>query len=581
MKKHLSFIYKLWNILSPFHVRFYLQLFIILIAQLLVIAAAFLNGSILNSLVKMEWQTVFFLFAAFLFVNLIETLMYYFDQSNRVKHLDQTLFQFLQEFSMKKILHLTQEQHIEEHSALKLSIVARGESAVQGIIEKIATSVIPTLVLVSISSITLSFLHPFLGIILVFVFITIFTWSYLFQKNHYPNIRKNRDNWNMQQKERVEAFEHLTLIKTLAREHFFIKKFMEKRNEVVHHHLFTVLRSVKNNSKRNAFIELCIVFTLGVAVYLYYQNIFAVGVIYTVFSLVNRIYWNISSLSGIMREIPQQYADVEKYLTIIEKEPSFKEGGSSKEKVDGDIVFSNVGFKYQKGESPLFTNLSFTIPKGKIIAIIGESGSGKSTISKLLLRFYDYNSGSITIGGTELRNFTIQHLRESIGYVEQHVDLLDDTIEENILFGVKETQREAKRLLVELIAKKARIDQLYHRLGELKLKTLVGERGVKLSGGERQRVGIARAIIKDPNILIFDEATSALDTENEAKVMEAIREVSQGKTTIIIAHRLSTIKDADTITILDKGVVVDQGSHSELLKRSEYYKNLLKHHGNI
>jgi ATP-binding cassette subfamily B protein AbcA/BmrA len=170
-----------------------------------------------------------------------------------------------------------------------------------------------------------------------------------------------------------------------------------------------------------------------------------------------------------------------------------------------------------------------------------------------------------------------KHLREHIGYVEQHVDLLDDTVRENILFGVPDTSRKSAEQKMEETAKHARIDQFYHRLGEKKFDTVVGERGIKLSGGERQRIGIARAIIKDPEILIFDEATSSLDTENEKYVMDAIADVSKGKTTIIIAHRLSTVRDADKIIVMDKGRVVGEGTHEELMRSNDMYKNLVAH----
>jgi ABC-type multidrug transport system fused ATPase/permease subunit len=176
-----------------------------------------------------------------------------------------------------------------------------------------------------------------------------------------------------------------------------------------------------------------------------------------------------------------------------------------------------------------------------------------------------------------LRDIDASYLRKNIGYVEQHVDLFDDTVEENILFGVKDEERVEAQNKLEEVAQKARITEFYNRLGEKRFGAFVGERGIKLSGGERQRIGIARAIIKNPKILIFDEATSSLDTENEKYIQEAIEEVSKGKTTIIIAHRLSTIKGADKIIVMDKGTIVAEGTHEELLKNSKHYQTLVEH----
>lgn len=187
-----------------------------------------------------------------------------------------------------------------------------------------------------------------------------------------------------------------------------------------------------------------------------------------------------------------------------------------------------------------------------------------------------WNSGDIRIGGISLRDMSAKSLREHTGYVEQHVDLFDDTLKENILLGIHKDELKSKESILEDIALKAHIDQFYHRLGEKKFDTVLGERGIKLSGGERQRVGIARAIIKNPEILIFDEATSSLDSENEKYVMEAINEVSKGKTTIIIAHRLSTVRNADKIIVMDKGSIIAEGTHNELLLQSKEYRALVE-----
>jgi ABC-type multidrug transport system fused ATPase/permease subunit len=282
------------------------------------------------------------------------------------------------------------------------------------------------------------------------------------------------------------------------------------------------------------------------------------------------------TITVTMRNIPLRFVELDKYLEIIDKEPDFVEESDVKFK-DGDITFDHLSFKYPKGDSNVLDDISITLPRGKKIAFVGHSGSGKTTITRLLLRAYDYTDGSIKIGKVELRDIDAHSLRRAIGYVEQHVDLFDDTVRNNILFGVDDKHMKEAEKDLESVAKLARIDEFYHRLGEEKFETQIGERGIKLSGGERQRIGIARAIIKNPSILIFDEATSALDTINEKYIKEAIDNVSRDRTTIIIAHRLSTVQNSDLIIVMDSGKIVAHGTHTHLLETSTHYQDLVNH----
>lgn len=577
MKKYLHDISKMWMVLKPFHRHFYFQLGLIFLSQFLVVAFAYLSSSLLNNLVAKDIRTITVLLPIWTLLTAVDIYIDYLMQINREKNLDQTLSQHLQEFSLRKILNLTIAQHIEDHSALKLTIVYKGESAVQTIIDRIVTTIIPSLTLVMFTLGTLFYYNVAIASFSLCAIVVIFCYSYYVNKKRTPLILQNRDNWNEQNKIRTEAFTHLQLVKSLNREDGFVKKYIANRLSIVKYHLMVRLSGVKVNSIRYTITEASSLSTIALASYLFLQGVFPVGVIYLIWSITNRVYWQISSLSNTMREIPNLYADTEKYLSIIDMEPAFDEAGSKKADLSQDIVIKNLSFSYPKGDRPVFDNISLTIPANKTTALVGASGSGKSTIAKLLLRAYDYDTGSITIGGKELRTIDAGYLRESIGYVEQHVDLFDDTIRENILMGVRKKDREQAERNLETIAEQSRISEFYDRLGEKRFDTIVGERGIKLSGGERQRVGIARAIIKNPEILIFDEATSSLDSANEKYVMEAISDVSAGKTTIIIAHRLSTVKGADKIIVMDKGHIVGIGSHDELVKSSPVYQNLVSH----
>lgn len=231
------------------------------------------------------------------------------------------------------------------------------------------------------------------------------------------------------------------------------------------------------------------------------------------------------------------------------------------------IVVNNISFKYK--DELVLKNVGFELKKGKTIALVGESGSGKSTIADLLPRFYDVNEGTITIDGVDLRNYKLEDLHANIGIVSQESILFNDTVRNNIAFGRED-------MPIEQIMEAAKIAHAHHFIMELEngYDTIIGERGNKLSGGQKQRLSIARAVLKNPSILILDEATSALDTESERIVQEALDDLMKERTSLIIAHRLSTIQHADEILVLSKGVITERGTHTELIQKQGIYYNL-------
>ena len=270
-----------------------------------------------------------------------------------------------------------------------------------------------------------------------------------------------------------------------------------------------------------------------------------------------------------LANLPKGLISAERIFTIIDREPDIRDkpGAQRLDKFREGVVFEEVGFAY--GEDEVLKGISLEIPHGQSVALVGPSGGGKSTIADLLPRFYDPTRGSIKLDGTDLREYRLESLRDQIGVVTQESILFNDTVFNNIAFGMEAPE-------LEKVIEAAKVANAHDFIMDLpeKYQTNIGERGMKLSGGQRQRLSIARAVMKDPAILVLDEATSALDSESEKLVQEALANLMENRTSLIIAHRLSTIQHADTILVVQDGKIIERGNHEELVARDGVYKKL-------
>jgi subfamily B ATP-binding cassette protein MsbA len=368
-----------------------------------------------------------------------------------------------------------------------------------------------------------------------------------------------------------EALAGIRMVKSFGREEEEAKRFRRSNDAFIH----TTMKAIQVSSIGSSHME--VIGVLGVAGIIWYGGYLVIhdemtpGAFFSFLAAMFMAYAPIRRLSGANNTVQQALAAAERVFEVLDlqTEQEANSGRTDIPPIRRSIEFRHVSFQYDGHTMAALNHVDLTIQAGEVLAFVGSSGSGKTTLVSLLPRYYEPTEGQILIDGIDLRDCTLRSVRAQIGIVSQEVVLFDDTIRNNIGYG----RPDASAAEVEGAARLAFAHDFIEKLPQ-RYDTVIGERGLKLSGGERQRIAIARAILRDPPILILDEATSALDTQSERIVQLALANLMKNRTTLVVAHRLSTIQNADRIVVLDRGAVVEIGSHEELLRKGGQYKKL-------
>jgi ABC-type transport system involved in Fe-S cluster assembly, permease and ATPase components len=461
--------------------------------------------------------------------------------------------------------------HLQRRTGGLSRVIERGTKGIEAVVRFAMLNIAPTIVEFVVVAVIFAWLFgvSYLGVLVVMI------WAYLYftikASNWRITIRRDMNNSDTDANGKaIDSLLNFETVKYFANEQMEASRFDSAmaRYERSAIRIWTSLGFLNFGQAvifYSGFLIISVMSIVGVM-----NRTLTLGDFVLLNTFLMQIYRPLNFIGFVYRELRQGLTDIEEMFKLLDQDPEIQDSPNAKPlAVTGPIIrFEDVTFHYDP-DRPILKGVSFEVPAGKTVAIVGPTGAGKSTISRLLFRFYDVTGGRITIDGQDLRDVTQASLRSAIGMVPQDTVLFNDTIGYNIRYGrpdaTDEEVREAARM--------AQVGTFIEALPK-GYDTPVGERGLKLSGGEKQRVAIARTILKSPSILILDEATSALDTKTERDIQQALDEVSRNRTTVVIAHRLSTVVNADEILVLREGQVAERGSHAELLRQDGLYAQM-------
>lgn len=486
-----------------------------------------------------------------------------------INHLDGSLMLDLKKKFFNHLVHLSYNFHTSNKTGTLISRLIRSGGAIERMTDVLVFNFVPIVFQVIVTSLSLLYFDVFSAITVLVIVVIFMAFSLFINQAQQKSKLKANDAEDFEKGNISDIFTNIESVKYFGKEKNIKNKYARiglatKRAMIANWNYFRWLSAGHS-----------LILVAGTFMIVYFPLIkmlngaMSIGSLVFIYTVYGNLFAYLFGFDHGIRNYYRAMADFESLFQYykIRNEIEDKSDAKVLKVKQGTIEFRNIGFKYKKKK--ILNNFDLRIKKNQKIALVGPSGSGKTTIIRLLYRLFDVDEGAILIDGKNINEFKQESLRSELSIVPQECVLFDDTICNNIMFS----RPNAKKEDVKKASKFAQLDEIISEL-PLKDKTIVGERGVKLSGGEKQRVSIARAILANKKILVMDEATSALDSETEHEIQKDLEKLMQGRTSIIIAHRLSTIMKADVIVVMDKGKIVQKGTHNQLIKTKGMYKTL-------
>lgn len=571
-----KFLPKLWQILKPFHKAIWKILLLSIVFGLIGLLSPYVLKLIIDLITNFsidKTNYLLILIALFFITEQLNSFSYYIRDRQLFKLLINIEYH-LPLKAQEKLMSLSLGYHETENTGNKIIKTERGLNKINDLVSNTFWEVLPTIIQLVLTLVVLlvvdyRFAVSFALFVPIFILITYKSNSVL-----YPIRKKRYKEYEQASGKMGQSIMNINAVQSFVQEKREIKEFGKIKMSIRLAELKEWFRLLNFGLGRNLIVDTGRAVILLLGVYLVINKSISFGTLIFVITLSEKAYFSLYRLSRFYDRLAEGAEGIIRFADLLNEKSAIVSGDKavSPKNLEGKIQFEGVSFNYANSKSLALNKVNLTINSGAVTALVGPSGGGKTTVARLIYRHYDPVSGSVKIDGQDIRDYDLYGFRKFLAIVPQEVEIFDLSVKENIAYA----KPNASFKEIKAAARIANAEEFILLLDK-GYESVVGERGIKLSGGQRQRLGIARAILANPRILIFDEATSNLDSRSEKLIQAAIEKIRHNRTLIIIAHRLSTIKKADQIIVLDKGRVVESGSHLELARDSGgLYRELIK-----